>query len=561
MTARARAQDRLAQIEVDLASMEDQAQAAQLGVDQAANDQDRAIARYQQEIAEDGTSTVGLAATSEALLAATSQRDAIRLAIGQLKAQRLAAQALIARIDVLPAQREVDAWCADFTDDLAGEVATAEVPGEAKAVMIRPGFDGGAAWNGARDGALQPALAGTSASVFYNLAMLPGWQKWRPTYRLATITAINYELNTCSIELDAATSSAQALNVNAQRHYSSVPCQYMYCHVAVFEVGDRVLVTFDQDATAPRIIGFESNPRPCLLLSGGGSIGWPNPDINNAIDSVATASDYCSPFDGIRHDYEDSDHYPNPYQYKYFGVHDGMHYYRSTVHGPWPYTLSQEVDYPNESEGTSRTDTYSLTYGTDGDTLTGSRYGGRSFYDVSFRAPYTLNGEAKEISVVLHYESNASVSWRLVEEGERTYAISTIESWTIENTLTVNGVVFDLVNDARRTSLNPSRPRVWPETSDALGHKEEIILIQVADADFTFQYHSENRGIYIRVGFYGTTINSIEARNYGSHGDNYAAHHDLYYVAFLVAHDGSVSQVPVEDLPEDALEITIMSAG
>ncbi len=77
---------------------------------------------------------------------------------------------------------------------------------------------------------MQPALSGTPASVFYNLAMLPGWQKWRPTFRIATISNIDNDL--CDISLDVATSSHQGLNVNAQASYSGVPIMYMECNGA-----------------------------------------------------------------------------------------------------------------------------------------------------------------------------------------------------------------------------------------------------------------------------------------------------------------------------------------
>ncbi|MFB9353148.1 hypothetical protein ACFFUA_38130, partial [Streptomyces heliomycini] len=174
---------------------------AQQLVDQVAAEQDAAIDQYQAEIAEEGESEVDLAAFAAALLEAAGKRDAIRGEMNQLKVERLALQSRIARVDALPALRQVDAWCADLTEDLAGDVGTAEVPGEAKQVLVHPGHDGAATYDQARDGALQPALSSTPAGVFYNLAMLPGWQKWRPTYRIATITSISAIADTCAIDL------------------------------------------------------------------------------------------------------------------------------------------------------------------------------------------------------------------------------------------------------------------------------------------------------------------------------------------------------------------------
>lgn len=110
----------------------------------------------------------------------------------------------------------VDAWCADYTTELSGEVGTLEIPGERGSVQIHPGYDGAGAYNSTRDGQLQPAAAGTPASVFYNLAMLPGWQKYKPTFRVGTIVAdsIDYDANTCDVCLDPETSSQLNLVIN-----------------------------------------------------------------------------------------------------------------------------------------------------------------------------------------------------------------------------------------------------------------------------------------------------------------------------------------------------------
>lgn len=53
----------------------------------------------------------------------------------------------------MPLDETVDAWCADLTTDLTGEVGTVEIPGErsnpAATVHIRPGYDGRAAYTAA----------------------------------------------------------------------------------------------------------------------------------------------------------------------------------------------------------------------------------------------------------------------------------------------------------------------------------------------------------------------------------------------------------------------------
>ena len=262
-SSRAIAVARIDAIDTRLITLEEDVADAQQIVDQAATEQDAAIDQYQAELAEEGESEIDLAAFAAALLEAAGKRDAIRSQINQLKVERLALQSRIARADALPALRQVEAWCADLTEDLAGDVGTAEVPGEAKQVLVHPGHDGAAAYDQARDGALQPALSGTPAGVFYNLAMLPGWQKWRPTYRIATITDLSMSADTCAIDIVPATSSQQGLNVNAEPSYTGVPIQYMTCNANAFEVGDRVLVRFDRQDQSPTVIGFESEPRGC----------------------------------------------------------------------------------------------------------------------------------------------------------------------------------------------------------------------------------------------------------------------------------------------------------
>ena len=114
---------------------------------------------------------------------------------------------------------------------------------------------------------LQPVLASTPAGVFYNLAILPGWQRWKPTYRIGTIETIsgmNASPSTCSVRLVAALSSVQKLNINPpEALLSNVPIEYMDgLNGSVFVVGDRVVIEFTgQSWAAPKVIGFETNPR------------------------------------------------------------------------------------------------------------------------------------------------------------------------------------------------------------------------------------------------------------------------------------------------------------
>lgn len=162
------------------------------------------------------------------------------------------------------AERTQEAWCADLTEDLAAdtEVGTIEINGEADTIIIHPGYDGAAVYDQDRDGQLQPPELSTAAQAFYNYAMLPGWQKWKPTYRVGTITALDGD--TCTVALDAALSNAQSLDINQAETLTDVPIEYMTCDGAAFEEGDRVVVKFEEgDWEQPKVIGFESEPQPC----------------------------------------------------------------------------------------------------------------------------------------------------------------------------------------------------------------------------------------------------------------------------------------------------------
>ncbi|WP_319577671.1 hypothetical protein [uncultured Desulfobacter sp.] len=166
----------------------------------------------------------------------------------------------------VPDDKIITAWCADLTDDLSGVVATVEVPGESAHVQIMPGYDGRADYVAAEHGQLTPTMAHTAAGAFYNLAMLPGWQKWKPTFRYGIISNIDTDAHTCDVNIDAATSSQQELEINQGTALSDVPIKYMNCDSIAFEDGDTVLVKFEnQDWGSPKVIGFKEKPKPCSV--------------------------------------------------------------------------------------------------------------------------------------------------------------------------------------------------------------------------------------------------------------------------------------------------------
>lgn len=164
----------------------------------------------------------------------------------------------------MPEDTTVSAWCADLTEDISGSVGTIEVPGERGIVQIQPGYEDNSIYDATRDGQLQPSIASTPAATFYNLAMLPGWQKWKPTYRYGVISNIDTDANTCDVKIDEVESSQQDLNINQDLNLTGISISYMSCDSVAFEDGDNVLVKFeDQTWDGAQVVGFKDNPKAC----------------------------------------------------------------------------------------------------------------------------------------------------------------------------------------------------------------------------------------------------------------------------------------------------------
>lgn len=196
-------------------------------------------------------------------LTKAQEREKKIVLLSKLAMEKRKASLQSSKID--DSEKTIDAWCADFTEDLTGIVGTVEVPGEKQLVQIRPAFEGRADYSADRDGQLQQLTAMDYAGVYYNLAMLPGWQKWRPTYRYGTISNIDESTDTCDVALDYITSTQQGLGVNQSSSLSNVTVEYMDCNAKAFEDGDEVLVMFDNyDWNLPKVIGFKENPKPCF---------------------------------------------------------------------------------------------------------------------------------------------------------------------------------------------------------------------------------------------------------------------------------------------------------
>jgi len=175
---------------------------------------------------------------------------------------------------------DLTVWCADYTKSppASGTVGMAQVPGEDP--QMRPFDDGRGVYSLARDGKISKPGQLTWLEFFYNTAMLPGWQKWMPRYRYATVRAItdqqkkDNQVPVTYISVDPSTE--QGININTPDLPTLIPAQYMECDAYAFEAGDVVLVEINPQIVAtgmdrtitydPKIIGFKEDPRPCGFL-------------------------------------------------------------------------------------------------------------------------------------------------------------------------------------------------------------------------------------------------------------------------------------------------------
>lgn len=193
-------------------------------------------------------------------------QSAVRLAeirVSKLIAENLAALKRRGRLEAVPEGHEIEAWCADYTLDLVGDVGLIDVNDEGgKGVVIQPGYDHEADYDPSRDGAIFPNLAQSGPQIYFNAAVLPGVQKWMPRYRVGEIIRLQTDL--CDVRLDSAKSSAQGLPINETELLTGIPIIYMDCNGSAFTEGDRVVVRFTTNG--PLVIGFESDPVPCSLF-------------------------------------------------------------------------------------------------------------------------------------------------------------------------------------------------------------------------------------------------------------------------------------------------------
>lgn len=178
----------------------------------------------------------------------------------------LCLQSRLSELNDLPAARNVDAWCADYSDELeigtiVGTIDVARQNFEYNRDWVfRPCYGQTTYYDPKRDGILQDTEAATPAAAFLNFALNPGVSKWMPRYRVATVTAVYPETDRVDVDLRAAYTAR--FDVNQTERLEQVPVTYMDCNAAVFEEGDDVVVWFNgNDWNDPYVIGFEHDPK------------------------------------------------------------------------------------------------------------------------------------------------------------------------------------------------------------------------------------------------------------------------------------------------------------
>ncbi|HOW46611.1 MAG TPA: hypothetical protein P5305_03740 [Rubrivivax sp.] len=143
---------------------------------------------------------------------------------------------------------------------IGGYARLLSVPAETGKLLIAPA---GASGLGA-PGAFVDARLMSPEQAYFNVSILPGVQRHKPTHRTGAITGIDYDAGTCTVQLDDLHSSQQRLPVNGDSTLHDVPVKYMTCDARGFGTDDRVVVEFsNQDWGSPKVVGYTAEPRKC----------------------------------------------------------------------------------------------------------------------------------------------------------------------------------------------------------------------------------------------------------------------------------------------------------
>jgi hypothetical protein len=213
------------------------------------------------------------------------------------KLQLLAIQAKLKTLEALVLNEPLEVRCADCSRNLTGEVATIELYGLQSHMLIYPGFDSDAKFDHATHGEITPTAFLSPEAAFYNAAMFPGWQKWRPTYRVADIDNIYGDYCTVTI-YDPRTNAEKGelqLTVDSELTFTGVPFNVKSYASTHFSVGDRVILRFvDQDYTNPEVFGFYTNPCSSTSTSTTSSTSSTTTTSSSSSSSSSTSCTSCT---------------------------------------------------------------------------------------------------------------------------------------------------------------------------------------------------------------------------------------------------------------------------
>jgi hypothetical protein len=158
-------------------------------------------------------------------------------------------------------------WCVDFIDDLENEE---EVGLYAVGIDrdfgfgILPMYEDRNLYDQDEHGILLSDEMLPPAQWVYNNCTYNATQKWKPTFRYATIDSLDYENHLCNVTLKDENSKIKNYPINRETVFNDIPIEYMNCHSSRFEEGDEVLVYFqNHDYIDAKVIGFKEEPKPC----------------------------------------------------------------------------------------------------------------------------------------------------------------------------------------------------------------------------------------------------------------------------------------------------------
>lgn len=207
-------------------------------------------------------------------------------ALALSKAQKEEAVHRSLSLSALPESEERELWMADYSAEIqptGADIPTIEIAGEAHgenwALLYPAKNEAPIAFDQVLHGEREHALAISPAACFAAWAMLPGWQKYRPSYRVGKIlelrdgglarVELRVPLVSSEQNLPIPPSDPMAVDVIFERQtHERVPFEYMDCDAIAFKVGDEVLIKYKaQDSAQPVIIGFAHDPEPCSAIN------------------------------------------------------------------------------------------------------------------------------------------------------------------------------------------------------------------------------------------------------------------------------------------------------